>query len=101
MIDLGPLEVAYQTISFGYCEPDEMRMNSKTAQEVAETPKDAYHYFYNATVVLDESMPDGEVIFVNNKVKDNPPVHLGNIEEKHWKQTVTITYTNAQPFCRL
>jgi hypothetical protein len=105
MINLGAIEDAYQSIVYGYTEPDEVRMNRATvikfrqAFQCQSDDPDLPLRYNNATYIEDSTLPDDVIVFVNNKVKDNPPVHLGNIEEKHWKQTVTIT--DAQPFCRL
>jgi hypothetical protein len=84
MIDLIAVEEAYQKICYGYSEPDEMRLNGQTASEMHVQ---ANSKFNNATVIVDRTVPDREIVFVNNKIKENPPYPL---EEKHWMSRVTI-----------
>lgn len=87
MIELAPLEEAYQKVCYGYSEPDEMRMNGNTSRKIHTLDGAKYNM---AKVVVDETLSDGEVVFVNHKIKDNPPTHLGKIEEKHWTSRVTV-----------
>jgi hypothetical protein len=84
MIYLIAVEEAYQKICYGYSEPDEMRLNGQTANEmhVQDNSK-----FNNATVIVDRTVPNGEIVFVNNKVKKNPPYPL---QENHWMSRVKI-----------
>jgi hypothetical protein len=84
MIDLIAVEEAYQKICYGYSEPDEMRLNVQTASEMHVQ---ANSKFNNATVIVDRNLLDGEIVLVNNKIKENPPYPL---EEKHWMSRVTI-----------
>jgi len=84
MIELASLEEAYQKICYGYTEPDEMRVNGNTARRLHTQSGSKYN---DAAVVVDETLDDGEVVFVNHKIKENPPYPL---EEKHWISRVRI-----------
>jgi hypothetical protein len=88
----GVVEEAYQTVCYGFSEPDEMRMNGDTSKKIMEGyPEEImFNKYQNASVVIDDTLPDGEIVFVNNNIKNNPPTHLGKIEEKHWMSKVTI-----------
>jgi hypothetical protein len=84
MIDLIAVEEAYQKICYGYSEPDEMRLNGQTASKMHVQ---ANSKFNNATVIVDQTLLNGEIVFVNNRVKENPPYPL---QENHWISRVTI-----------
>lgn len=106
---LSTLEEAYQSVVYGYEEPDGLRCSQKTRDRIVER----CHYqargitgtvwFNNAAIVVDETLPDNRVRFTNSKYPDDGQPHgvvFGGLRPREQQLTyenmnIEVEFTDA------